>query len=108
MRLSIFNELLGYLNVIAVCFTFRLSQVASPCLRYLLALQVHLIRAAVLHQSTLDDDDDDRDSKSSNTDNTEDSLPELQGAVLSLAEKVFRGAYEVSGSRLKCCKGINI
>ena len=55
---------------------------ASPCLRYLMALQSHMLRAIVLDETS------DRSGV--------DDLQDLQQSVLSLAEKIFSSAHEVS------------
>lgn len=69
-------------------------QVSSPCLRYLLALEIHLLRSAILHHHNQKDEDEDEDEGARIR--SEKSLQQLQHIILSLASRVFMGAYEVS------------
>ena len=68
---------------------------SSPCLSYLIALQSHLLRQAVLcPQSESTDDSTDAEVRVVNDQNRE-HLAEIQGSVLRMASRVFSGAYEV-------------
>ncbi len=72
-------------------------QMASPCLRYLMALASHLLRDAVLHKPA---DETGRDGSgalpTSAQTTTRTNLAQIQTMVLNLASKIFTGAYEVS------------
>lgn len=67
---------------------------ASPCLRYLMALQSHLLRECTLYREVVESEDD-NDNQIPQYQPTE-SLAQLQNRVLNLASRVFSGAYEVS------------
>ncbi len=75
-------------------------QMASPCLRFLMALSSHLLREAVLHKTSDGDGDKDKTEQKST-----ETLVELQSHVLSLASKIFSGAYEVSIQNVIFFKG---
>ncbi len=70
---------------------------ASPCLRYLMALASHLLRDAVLHKPTEESERVGTGTLPSSTQTTpRTNLAQIQTMVLSLASKIFTGAYEVS------------
>ena len=85
-------------HIILLCFTLVLSsllQVASPCLRYLIALQSHLLQESMLHEPS------EAERKASPGANEGDAgknayLDNLHSLLLSLAAKVFSGAYQVT------------
>ena len=60
---------------------------SSPCLQYLMALQCHILRIAVLHQQSQEVDI---------CGYHHENLQDLQSSVLSLASNIFTGAHEVS------------
>ncbi len=77
---------------------FSLFQKASPCLRYLMALQSNLLRQCLLHRHTTAKGGDGGTPHLPSI--TPVDLTVLQNMVLKLALQVFKGAYEVNICRI--------
>ena len=66
---------------------------ASPCLRYLMAVQSHLLRECLLHH---DENGNEECSIPLPKKLVRENLSDLKGTLLTYYSNVFKGAYEVS------------
>ena len=63
-----------------------------------MALQAHLLRAAMLHHSVLDEGKGDAETDTHpqpTTPDGQETLHQLQNSILNLASRIFHGAFEV-------------
>ncbi|XP_055995500.1 probable E3 ubiquitin-protein ligase HECTD4 isoform X2 [Ostrea edulis] len=70
--------------------------IASPCLRYMMALQSHLLREAVLYRQNAENSSEEQDK----------TMQELMTAIVQLASRIFSGSCEVLEVLLTTCNSV--